>query len=54
LSGLSPSSVSSGASHSYGQYGNQAYFGLGSQTPLPPNMSGIASPPPIMDIHKCS
>ena len=56
LSALSPSSFSSGGENtSYGQYGNQAYFGVGGvKTALAPNLSGMAAPPPITDIHKCS
>ena len=56
LSALSPSSFSSGGENiSYGQYGNQSYFGVGGvKTALAPNMSGMATPTPITDIHKCS
>jgi len=53
LSALSPLSVSGGANNSYGQYGNQSYFGVGSNTRLAPNMIGMANPPPI-NVHKCS
>uniref|UniRef100_A0A6C0I6G8 Uncharacterized protein n=1 Tax=viral metagenome TaxID=1070528 RepID=A0A6C0I6G8_9ZZZZ len=53
LSALSPSSVSGGANDSYGQYGNQSYFGVGSKTGFAPNLIGMANPPPI-NAHKCS
>lgn len=50
LSALSPSSFSSGANDSYGQYGNQSYFEVGSKTPI---LSSMANPPPT-NVHKCS
>lgn len=54
LSALSPDSFS-GANLPYHQFtGSQPLsfnYGLGSQTPLPPALSGMANPPPMMDIH---
>ena len=44
LSALSPLSVSGGTNDSYGQYGNQSYFEVGSKTPI---LSSMANPPPI-------
>jgi hypothetical protein len=50
LSALSPLPVSGGANNSYGQYGNQSYFEVGSKTPI---LSSMANPPPING-HTCS
>ena len=54
LSALSPDSFG-GANLPYHQFtGSQPLsfnYGLGSQTPLPPALSGMANPPPMMDIH---
>ena len=50
LSALSPLPVSGGANDSYGQYGNQSYFEVGSKTPI---LSSMANPPPING-HTCS
>ena len=53
LNALSPSSFSGAANLPYSQFGNQPMsfvYGLGSTTALPPNLIGMASPPP-MDIH---
>ena len=55
LSALSPLSFSAGGPPLYGGYGNQSYYGVGGvKTPLPPSMSGTATPTPITDIHRCT
>ena len=55
LSGLSPDSFSGAANLPYHQFtGSQPLsfnYGLGSQAPLAPALSGMANPPPMMNIH---
>jgi hypothetical protein len=55
LSVMSPSSFSGGTGAHYSQFtGGQPLsfnYGLGSRTPIPPNLIGEANPPPMMDIR---
>ena len=55
LATFSPASFSGASNLPYHQFtGGQPLsfnFGLGSTTALPPNLIGMASPPPMMDIH---
>jgi hypothetical protein len=55
LNAMSPSSFSGGTGATYHQFtGGQPLsfnYGLGSSTPLPLNLSGMANPPPMMDIR---
>lgn len=55
LSALAPSSFSGAANLPYHQFtGNQPLsfnYGLGSSAPLPPADSGLANPPPLMNIQ---
>ena len=55
LSAMSPSSFSGGTGAPYHQFtGGQPLsfnYGLGSSTPLPLNLSGMANPPPMMNIR---
>jgi hypothetical protein len=56
LNALSPSSFSDAANLPYSQFGNQPMsfgYGLGSATALPPNLIGMASPPPMMIRNSC-
>ena len=55
LSAMSPASFSGAANAPYHQFtGGQPLsfnYGMGSRTPLPLNLIGVANPPPMMDIR---